>query len=120
MDLVREPVEGLSSPDDSPAPEQSESPWEAPPEPIVTELSTQSDVIEEDVTHFNFLLRRLQRQWKFPLDTEDTCKLVATTMKLLELRRKMMLLPTEAPKDDGKSNGFGKGGYFGAFADSRN
>lgn len=87
--------------------------FEKPPEPLVNEMSLETAVIEEDTSHFNYMLKRSEKLWQTNLDADDFCKLANTTMKLLEMRRKMMLLRTERTPDKGK-NGTG---YFGAFAD---
>lgn len=87
--------------------------FEEPPEVVVNERSTERAVIEEDTAHFNYMLERSQHLWKQDLDADDFCKLAATTMRLIEMRRRMMLLPTERERS---TKGMGSG-FFGAFGD---
>lgn len=68
------------------------------PTPDVHVLSNSSQVMVEDNKFFNFMLMKLGEKWEQSsmLDSDQICRLVATTTKTLQVRREMMLMPTKA------------------------
>jgi hypothetical protein len=59
----------------------------------------QALVIAQDAKIINNALRCLVAALPFSYDVGDLCSLVRTTLSTLETRRKLLLLPIQAPQD---------------------
>lgn len=59
----------------------------------ITQITPSHYVVADDVKRLNQLLCRLQDAWAATEDVRDICALANTTAKIIELRRKALLLP---------------------------
>lgn len=60
-----------------------------------------SEVQLDDLARVNYILYRLKDAWDNATGVDDTCKMTLTTLKVLEVRRKIMQLPFGTKLDSG-------------------
>lgn len=61
------------------------------------------EIQKADLLHHQVLLHNLNEAWSAAYTVKDVALLSMTTLKVLEARRQMLLLPTKVEKETGKS-----------------
>ena len=80
---------------------------------IITPETGLAEVMQDDLRQYQNVLSRLSSCWSAADSVDDVCKLSLTTIKVLEFRRKALLLPSGAQNNNGgnSSNSIGMSPY---------
>lgn len=82
-----------------------EDPHPAPIEPVATKRfgsdASLIELIEDDADQHMLILSMLKAGWQHVTNIDELCKMALTHGKILEMRRKHLLKPVEAPKEVG-------------------
>lgn len=76
-----------------------------PPAPRITSLSSEHQVLDDEITRITNALEDLDAQWAETTHPEEKCKLALTQLKIMEFRRKAMKLSFGGPTGVGRPSG---------------